>query len=308
MKDGVRIINAARGGIVDEEALLVALQSGKVAGAALDVFSSEPPPEDFSLRAHPSVILTPHLGASTFEAQERVAVQIAEQARDYLASGEIRNALNAPALSPSLVDELAPYIELAGLLGVFIGQLLAEAPTHFEAELVNDQARKEQAPVVCAALAGLLDGKAGGQRDWLRAPHEASERGVEVQETYSRREDAFGATVRLTVRGETSSRSVTGTLFARKGPRIVAVDDLPLEAAPSTHMLLLGNADSPGVIGAVGSALGEAGVNVSRVQMGRRESEGAALSLWNLDTAASPAVMAGIQAIPHVHLARLVRL
>ena len=288
MKRGVRIINCARGGLVDEAALAEALAEGIVSGAALDVFEKEPPPADHPLLALPQVIATPHLGASTTEAQEGVAFTVAEQMRDYLLTGALRGAVNVPALGAKELHALLPYIQLADSLGRFQAQLIngavAEVKLEYSGELVDLNA----APVTRAFLAGLMR-DVSARVNAVNAFLIAEERGITVTTSYMRSGAESVPAIRTRVITGTTEHSLAGTLFgygeqARQG-RITEINGFHIEAIPHGYMLVMRNRDVPGVIGRVGTILGERGVNISRFHLGRREPGGEAMAVIEVDAA-----------------------
>jgi D-3-phosphoglycerate dehydrogenase len=260
MKQGVRIVNCARGGIIDEAALDEAILSGKVAGAALDVFEREPPGE-LPLIKHAAVLCTPHLGASTEEAQERVAIDIAQQVIGYLKFGSIRNAVNVYPLDAEMLRKVEPYMNLAEKLG----------------SLVN-------------------------------APHLARERGIRVDETISSEAEDYSSLITVELTTDNSKRRVAGTLFGRKEPRIVRVDDYRMEAVPSGYMLVFSNQDTPGVIGKIGTILGSNQINIAGMQLGRVAPHGMAVAVVNVDSTIPPAVLHEIRMLPNLFDAKLVEL
>ncbi len=288
MKRGVRIINCARGGLVDEAALAEAIRDGIVSGAALDVFEKEPPPADHPLLALPQVIATPHLGASTTEAQEGVAFTVAEQMRDYLLTGALRGAVNVPALGAKELHSLLPYIQLAESLGRFQAQLIngavAEVKLQYAGELVDLNA----APVTRAFLAGLMrdvSARVNAVNSFLIA----EERGITVTTSYMRSGPEAMPAIRTRVVTGQTEHSLAGTLFgygdqARQG-RITEINGFHIEAIPQGYMLVMRNRDVPGVIGRVGTILGERGVNISRFHLGRRERGGEAMAVIEVDAA-----------------------
>jgi D-3-phosphoglycerate dehydrogenase len=290
MKPGVRIINCARGGLVDEAALYEAIKSGTVAGAALDVFVQEPPSSDHPLLLLDEVIATPHLGASTKEAQEGVAFTVAEQMRDYLLTGALRGAVNVPSLGTQELAALKPYIELAQKLGRFQAQLADSAVREIKLEFSGELADLNAAPVTRAFLAGLLR-DVSARVNAVNALLIAEERGIKVTTVYSRGGADFVPAIRTHVLGKDAEQSLAGTIFdfgeqTREG-RITEIDGFHIEAMPRGHMLVMRNRDVPGVIGRVGTILGERGVNISRFHLGRRERGGEALALIETDVALS---------------------
>ncbi len=306
MRRGVLIVNAARGGVIDEVALLEALESGQVGGAALDVFENEPPPKDHPLLRHERVICTPHLGASTEQAQVNVAIAIAEQIRDYLLSGIIGNAVNVPSISREALGRMRPYLELATKLGRFQGQLCPGQIDQIEVEYSGEAASLDVAPITVAVLRGLLE-SVTDQVNMVNAPVIAQERGIRVIESKSSRTADFASAITTRVSG-CLERLVAGAIFHGGQPRIVRIDDFMLEAIPEGPTLLLHNHDRPGVVGHVGTVLGEEGVNISRMQLALVRERGEACMLVNVDSAPSPAVMERLRSLPHMISAQLVDL
>lgn len=303
-RKGVLVINAARGGIVDEKALLAALESGQVGGAALDVFASEPPAADHPLVQHPKVICTPHLGASTEQAQLNVAIQVAEQVRDYLTNGEIRNGVNVPSVSPEILSHIRPYLTLGEKLGRFQGQLCPGKIDEIEIEYAGEVADLRVAPITIAVLKGLLE-KVTDRVNMVNAPVVAREHGIKVIESKSSRSTDYASTVTTRVRGVVD-RLIAGAIFHGAQPRIVRLDDFILEAIPEGFALLLHNHDRPGVVGAVGTILGEERVNISRMQLALQRERGEAAMLVNVDARPAESVMERLRNLPHVISAVLV--
>ncbi|WP_338426170.1 phosphoglycerate dehydrogenase [Sphingopyxis kveilinensis] len=282
-KKGVRIINCARGGLIDEAALKDALDSGHVAGAALDVFAVEPPPPDHPLFGTPNFICTPHLGASTDEAQVNVAIQVAEQISDYLLTGGITNALNVPSLSAEEAPKLRPYMSLAEKLGSLVGQLAHDNLTHIAVEVEGAAAELNLKPITAAVLTGLMR-RYSDSVNMVNAPHLARERGLDVREVRHDREGDYHTLVRVTVATEAGDRSVAGTLFGNNEPRLVEMFGIKVEADLDGDMLYIVNEDAPGFIGRIGSTLGDAGLNIGTFHLGRRAAGGEAVLLLSLDS------------------------
>jgi D-3-phosphoglycerate dehydrogenase len=297
MKPGVLIVNAARGGIVDEAALFEALESGHVGGAALDVFSVEPPPPDHPLIGHERVICTPHLGASTGQAQLNVAVAVAEQVRDYLEDGVVRNAVNVPSLSPELLERVGPYIRLAEKLGSFQGQLAAGPVDEIEIEYAGEVADFQVAPITVAVLKGLLEPVNEGV-NMVNAPILARDRGIRTLESKSSRSEDFASVITTRVRSGGRMRLIAGAIFHGGQPRIVRIDDFMLEAIPEGPTILLHNHDQPGVVGIVGSLLGDEGVNISRMQLALISERDEAAMLVNVHPAPSAGTMTRLRELP----------
>jgi D-3-phosphoglycerate dehydrogenase / 2-oxoglutarate reductase len=292
-KAGVRIVNCARGGIVDEEALHDALVSGHVAGAALDVFVTEPPREN-PLTALDNVVMTPHLGASTAEAQEKVAQQVAEQAADFLLSGAVSNAVNMPSISAEEAPLLAPYMKLAGQLGAFAGQLTRTGIEKVTIEYEGHVAGLNTRPLTAIVLAGLLSPMVESV-NVVNAPVVAHERDIAVSEVRHDRRGDYPTLIRLTVTTERRTRDVAGTLFADNRPRIVEIKGIRIDAEPSAHMLYIANQDVPGIIGFLGRTLGEAGINIATFALGRADAGGDAIALISVDQAMPEETLAAIR-------------
>ncbi|CAN5499396.1 phosphoglycerate dehydrogenase [soil metagenome] len=302
MKKGVRIINCARGGLVVEDALYDALKSGKVAGAALDVFEVEPA-TSHKLFEFDNVVATPHLGAATSEAQENVAIQIAEQMADYLISGAVSNALNMPSISADEAPRLRPFIAVAEKLGAFAGQLTDAPITGIVIEYAGDVGDMNTRALTSAALAGVLKPMLGTV-NMVSAPVVAKERGIRVDEVRQTQRGAFETYIRLTVKTEKFERSVAGTVFSDGKPRIIQIKGIGLESEFGPHMLYVTNQDKPGFIGALGMLLGNAGVNIATFHLGRQAQGADAICLVEIDEPIPPAVLAAVHTLPHVRQAK----
>ena len=305
-RPGVLIINAARGGIVDEEALLEALESGQVGGAGLDVFTKEPPPENHPLVSHPKVICTPHLGASTEQAQINVSIAVAEQVRDFLLKGIVRNAINVPSVSPEQMAEVGPYLELGEKLGSFQGQLAQGRVDQVEVEYSGDVAELKVAPITIAVLKGILGSVKEGV-NLVNASHVAQEMGIKVIESKVARSKDFASALTVKVKG-TVERLVGGAIFHGGQPRIVRIDDFMLEAIPESFTLLIHNHDESGVVGRVGTILGSAGINISRMQLALLEDRREACMLVNIDQDPGEKVLATLRDAPSMIAVQLVEL
>jgi D-3-phosphoglycerate dehydrogenase / 2-oxoglutarate reductase len=301
-KKGVRIVNCARGGLVDEAAMREALESGQVAGAAFDVFSSEPAKENVLFGA-PNVICTPHLGAATTEAQENVALQVAEQMADYLLTGAVTNALNMPSISAEDAPRLKPFVTLAEQLGSFAGQLTETGIKAIRLEYAGDVAEMNTKALSSAAIAGVLRPLLQDV-NMVSAPAIARERGILIEEVRREQQGAYENYVRLTVKTERQERSVAGTVFSDGRPRLIQIKGINMEAELSPHMLYITNEDQPGFIGALGMVLGNAGVNIATFALGRQTRGGDAIALVEIDDDLTPDVLEAVNKLPHVMQAK----
>lgn len=302
MKKGVRIINCARGGLVVEEDLKAALESGHVAGAALDVFAHEPAKEN-DLFGMENVVCTPHLGASTTEAQENVAIQVAEQISDFLLTGAVTNALNMPSVTAEEAPKLKPYMKLAEQLGSFAGQLTERALQKVEIFYEGDVAELNTKPLTQVILSGLLKPLMESV-NMVNAPVIARERDIHVTETKNVESSDYHTLIRLRVTTERRARCAAGTLFGGNRPRIVEINEIPIEAELGPHMLYVNNQDKPGFIGALGMALGEAGLNIATFHLGRATPNGDAVALVQVDQPISEEVIEKVRGLPHVMQAK----
>ena len=297
-KEGVRIINCARGGLIVEEALRAALEAGHVAGAALDVFEEEPAKEN-ALFGLPNVVCTPHLGAATTEAQENVAVQVAEQMADYLLTGAITNAINFPSISAEEAPRLKPYVKLAEQLGSFAGQLTETGLKAVRLEYAGEISELNTKALTAAALAGVLRPLLQDV-NMVSAPAMARERGIGIEEITRGQEGAYETYIRLSVITERQDRSVAGTVFSDGKPRVIQVKGINMEAELGPNMLYTTNADKPGYIGAVGMLFGEKGVNVATFSLGRDAPGGNAIALIETDEPITDEVLSEVRGLPHV--------
>ena len=297
-KPGIRIINCARGGLVVEADLKAAMESGHVAGAAFDVFEVEPA-KDNALFGMENLVCTPHLGASTDEAQVNVAIQVAEQMADYLLDGAVVNALNMASVSAEDAPRLMPYMKLAGLLGSFAGQLTESGLKSVTIEYEGHAAELNIKPLSAAVLQGLLSPLLDSV-NMVNAPVMASERGIDVSEVQTDREGDYQTLIRLTVVTDKQTRSVAGTLFGGDRPRVVDVKGVPMEAELGSHMLYVTNKDQPGLIGGLGTVLGDAGMNIATFQLGRNKPGGDAIALVEVDQAVRADVLVKVTKLPNV--------
>ncbi len=303
MKKGVRIINCARGGLVDEGALYEALKNGQVAGAAFDVFVTEPATEN-PLFHLPNVVCTPHLGAATSEAQENVALQIAEQMSDYLLRGAITNAINFPSISAEEAPKLKPFIALAEKLGSFAGQLTETGISKVQLAYEGAVAQMNTKALTSAALAGLLRPMLGDV-NVVSAPVVAKERGIVVEEVTREMPEDYESLITVTVTTERQTRHVSGTVFADGRPRIVNIKGIRMDAEFGPSMIYITNLDKPGFIGKFSSTLGEAGINIATFHVGRDAPGGNAVALIEIDGDLPEAVLAKVRALPQVQQAKL---
>jgi D-3-phosphoglycerate dehydrogenase len=299
MKKGVRIVNCARGGLIDEQALKVALDSGHVAGAALDVFEEEPAKSNV-LFGNDKVVATPHLGASTSEAQENVALQVAEQISDYLQTGAIINALNMPSISAEEAQKVRPWIALSEKLGAFAGQLTSMSLTSVEILYEGVAAALNTRALTQAALAGLLK-PALAHVNMVNAPVVAKERGIKVSETRRDRQGIYEGFIKITVTlADGTTRRVAGTVFSDGRPRLIQIKDINMDAEFAPHMLYVINEDKPGFIGRLGTLLGEAKVNIASFALGRSAPGADAIALVEVDGGIDEGVLSAIRKLPLV--------
>lgn len=307
MKEGVRIINCARGGIINEKDLYNALIEGKIGGAALDVFEKEPP-ENNPLLKLDNVVSTPHLGASTEEAQENVAIAVAEQVVDYLIHGTIRNAVNFPSIPPDQVVRLQPYINLAEKLGGFAAQIFEGGITEMTIEYRGEASEINTAPVTVAAIKGFLTPILEETVNFVNAPLIAKERGIEVKETKSTDAGDYQSMVAIRLKAKDRESYIAGTLFSRKDPRIVVIDNFKVEIVPEGELLFMYNNDKPGVIGNIGTLLGKNNINIARMHFGRETPGGKAISVVTIDTPATPEIIEELKRLPNILLVKQITL
>ncbi|MEL7149364.1 MAG: phosphoglycerate dehydrogenase [Pseudomonadota bacterium] len=281
LKPGVRIVNCARGGLVDEAALAEALQDGRVAGAAFDVFAEEPATASplFNL---PNVVVTPHLGASTTEAQENVALQVAEQMSDYLLTGAVTNALNMPSVTAEEAKVMGPWVKLAGHLGGFVGQLTDEPIRAINILYNGEVSETNTAALNAAAVAGILQAT-NPDVNMVSAPVLAKDRGVKISTTTQEKSGVFDAYIKLTVVTDQRERSIAGTVFSDGKPRFIQIKGINIDAEIGAHMVYTTNEDVPGIIGTLGNTMGKNGVNIANFTLGRNEKNGDAIALLYVD-------------------------
>ena len=297
-RKGVRIVNCARGGLIDEAALKDGLDSGHIAGAALDVFANEPA-QDSPLFGTPGFISTPHLGASTSEAQVNVAIQVAEQMSDFLLLGGVSNAINMPSLSAEEAPRLRPYMALAEKLGRLVGQVVGEDVRGVDVEVEGAAADLNIKPITGAVLAGLM-GTYSQSVNMVNAPVLAKERGLDLREIRHDREGDYHTLVAVSVDTPAGIRRVEGTLFGNRAPRLVKIFDIPVEAELAGQMIYIVNTDAPGFIGALGTTLGENGINIATFNLGRRKGAGEAIALVAVDDPITPEVSRQLHQLPGV--------
>ncbi len=298
MRPGVRLINCARGGLVDEAALKEMLDSGHIAGAALDVFAEEPAREN-PLFGHDRLVATPHLGAATTEAQEKVALQVAEQMADYLLTGAVQNAINMPSITAEEAPILKPFVKLAEQLGAFAGQLCADPIKAVQIEYEGEVAEMNTRTLTSAALSGVMRPQLS-DINMVSAPVIAKERGVKVTEVRREQQGVFETYIRMIVTTEQDTYSVAGTIFSSGQNRIIQVQGIGLDAILGRHMLLVTNEDKPGFIGSLGVLLGQSGVNIASFNLGRREPGGDAVALVEVDDALKTDVLQKVRGLPLV--------
>ena len=293
-KPGVRIVNCARGGLVDEQALADALRSGHVAGAAFDVFAEEPATASplFNL---PNVVVTPHLGAATSEAQENVALQVAEQMSDYLLTGAVSNALNMPSVTAEEAKVMGPWVKVAEHLGAFVGQMTDEPLKSIEIVYNGSVAAMNLEALNCSAIAGVMKAT-NPDVNMVSAPVVARERGVEISTTRQDKTGAFDGYIKLVVHTETRERSVAGTAFSDGKPRFIQIKGINIDAEVGAHMLYTTNEDVPGIIGTLGHTMGENGVNIANFTLGRSDRGRDAIALLYLDEQPPMAVLDRLRA------------
>jgi len=293
-KPGVRIINCARGGLVDEAALAEAIKSGHVAGAGFDVFEVEPAKES-PLFGLPNVVCTPHLGASTTEAQENVALQVAEQMSDYLVKGAVSNAINMPSITAEEAPILKPFIRLADVLGAFVGQVSEDPIKEIEILYDGATATMNTKALTSALLAGLIRNQVADV-NMVSAPIMIKEKGIVLSEVKRDKTGVYDGYIKLTVKTDTMTRSIAGTVFSDGKPRFIQIKGINLDADVGSHMVYIANTDVPGMIGFIGTTLGAAGVNIANFQLGRDKQGGDAIALLYVDGPIGDEVLAKLTA------------
>jgi D-3-phosphoglycerate dehydrogenase len=307
VKSGVRIVNAARGELIDDEALLAALDAGRVAGAALDVHAQEPP-SDWRLAKHPKVLALPHLGASTKEAQERVGTDIAQQVRDYLKGGVIQQAVNFYSLAGDLYDRVRPAMDLAERLGLFLAQACRGSLERIELGVYGDLREIDLKPILSAAVTGVLKPHLAEGVTFVNALEIAKGRGIEILESTSSATISFANLVALRLKTSEEDLSVSGTVFGGSHLRLVDVDGVEVDTIPQGNVLMIRNEDTPGIVGRVGSVLGSHGINIARMGLGRKPGSGRAIMLIEIDSEVDAAALGELGKMSGIREARFVKL
>jgi len=301
MKKGARLVNCARGGLVDEAACRAALDNGHLAGAAFDVFVDEPAKETILFGAE-NFIATPHLGAATTEAQEKVALQVAEQMADYLLTGAVTNAVNMPSISAEEAPKLKPFVELAEKLGLFVGQLVRSAIDEITIEYEGEVAEMNTKALTSAVIAGALKPTLA-EVNMVSAPVIARQRGIKISETKREQQGVYETYMRVILKTGNSTRSVAGTIYSDGQMRVIKVKGINMDAQLSPHMLYMVNEDKPGFIGSLGTLLGQEGVNIASFHLGREKEGGEAIALLEVDGKVAQAVVEKLRALPLVNYA-----
>lgn len=308
MKRGMRIINCARGGIIDEQALMSAIEEGIVAGAAFDVFEEEPPKADHPFLNHPKIIVTPHLGASTVEAQENVAVDVAEEVLHILRGQPFKNAVNMPSVPASVLNKVQPYFHLGKTMGSIIAQIsegaVKEIAINFSGELVD----VDTAPLVRYIVQGVLSHHLGSEVNIVNAMHLAKVRELNIVRQKSTAAKGFMNLIHVTIKTNKEERTIAGTLLNGYGARIVEIDRYPVDAAPEGNVLLVSHTDKPGIVGYLGTLLGKNDVNIATMQVGRKIIGGAAIMLLTVDKPLPDNVVSELERSPDIHRVKEIRL
>ncbi|MBI5584122.1 MAG: phosphoglycerate dehydrogenase [Deltaproteobacteria bacterium] len=307
MKKGAMLVNCSRGGVVDEKALYEALTDGPLAAAALDVFEKEPP-GDSPLMKLDNFICTPHLGASTKEAQENVALAVAEQIVDYLLNGVIRNAVNVPSVSANLLERVKPYLTLAERMGAFQAQIIQGGISEVAIEYLGEVSQFDTQPMTVSLLKGLLTPALRDVVNFVNAPLLAKERGIKITESKSETAHDFINLITLKVKTQEMESTISGTLFGKFEPRIVRLNNFRLEAVPEGHMLLITSVDRPGVIGAISATLGKHSINIERMHVGQEKDQGMNIILLTTDQILLPSVLKDVAGLPPVAAVQAVEL
>lgn len=301
MKKGVRIINCARGGIIDEVALVEAIDSGIVAGAAFDVFVEEPPAADHPFLNHPKIIVTPHLGASTIEAQENVAIDVAEEVLHILRDEPFKNAVNMPPVRADVLAKLQPYFLLGERMGQLLAQMSEQAPREIVINYSGELANVDTAPLARYIIKGVLSHHLGSDVNIINAMHMAKSREVSIISEKTTKTKGFTNLITITLRSDKEERSVAGTLLNGYGPRIVKIDGYPVDVAPEGNILLVAHHDKPGIIGRLGSILGDSGTNIATMQVGRKVVGGSAIMVLTVDKPAPAEAIQELLQLPEIN-------
>lgn len=299
-KKGLRIVNAARGGIIDEVALVEAIDNGIVAGAAFDVFTKEPPEKDHPFLNNPKIIVTPHLGASTIEAQENVAIDVSEEVLHVVRNEPFKNAVNLPPVPANVLKKLQPYFNLGEKLGKFVGQTAEGAIKEIAINYSGDLVDVDTSPLTRYIVKGILDNHLGDEVNAVNALHLAKAHEVNIVVQQSSEAKTFTNLVTVTLKTQNEERTVSGTLLTEYGERIVQIDQYPVDVAPEGILLLISHNDKPGIIGTVGTELGKNGVNIATMQVGRKSAGGAAIMVLTIDKPAADNVVDALQNLPEL--------
>ncbi|SFI56548.1 D-3-phosphoglycerate dehydrogenase [Paenibacillus sp. UNC496MF] len=309
MKKGMRIVNCARGGIIDELALVEAADQGIVAGAAFDVFEVEPPAADHPFLNHPKIIVTPHLGASTVEAQENVAIDVSEQVLNILRDKPFLNAVNMPPIPANVLNKLQPYFGLGEKLGSFVSQLIEGAVEEISVSYAGELAEVDTQPLTRYIVRGVLSHHLGAEQvNVVNSLHLAKDRHVNIVVSNSHAARDFTNSITVVLRSKTATRLVTGTMLTGYGPRIVQIDRFTVDVAPQGNLILVSHNDKPGIIGSVGTLLGDNGVNIAAMQVGRELEGGAAIMVLTVDKGASKELIAKLVELPDLNKAKEINL
>jgi D-3-phosphoglycerate dehydrogenase len=309
MKKGMRIVNCARGGIIDEDALVHAVRGGIVAGAAFDVFAHEPPTPDHPFFSCPEIIVTPHLGASTIEAQENVAIDVSEQLLCVLRGTVFRNAVNMPSVAPEVLAKLTPYFSLATKLGSFLAQRTDEPIARIAIHYSGDLGEGDTAPLTRHVVAGVLAHHLGAEHvNVVNALHIARDRALDIVTQQTKATKGFTNVLTVTIETKTHRMSISGTLFNGYGARIVQIDSYPVDVSPDGHLLIIAHQDKPGIIGRVGSLLGQNDVNIAAMQVGRSEVGGSAIMVLSIDKPLPHGVRDALTLLPDLSHVRTISL
>lgn len=304
MKKGMRIINCARGGVIDEMALVEAIDQGIVAGAAFDVFESEPPQKDHPFLNHPKIIVTPHLGASTIEAQENVAIDVSEEVLHILRNEPFKNAVNIPPVAPSVMNKLQPYFSIGEKLGSFTSQITSGAIHEIHVDVAGDLSEVDTLPLIRYIVKGVLSHHLGSDVNIVNCTHLAKSRDVNVVVSKAPKTKGFTNLISVTLKAQNGvERRVAGTLLNGYGERIVQLDKFPVDVAPEGHHILISHNDKPGIIGQVGTLLGQNDVNIASMQVGRKIVGGEAIMILTVDKAVQKDVLVQLTALPELNTA-----